>query len=46
MKFTYAYVNYMKITSFKTPDWMKYNLESRLLEETSVTSDRQMTPPL
>ena len=27
-------------------DWMKYNLESRLLGEISITSDMQMTPPL
>ena len=28
------------------PGWMKRKLESRLLGEISVTSDRQMTPPL
>ena len=27
-------------------DWMKHKLESRLLGEISITSDRQMTPPL
>ena len=26
--------------------WMKHKLESRLLGEISITSDRQMTPPL
>ena len=26
--------------------WMKYDLESRLLGEISITSDMQMTPPL
>ena len=26
--------------------WMKHKLESRLLDETSITSDMQMTPPL
>ena len=26
--------------------WMKHKLESRLLREISITSDRQMTPPL
>ena len=26
--------------------WTKYKLEPRLLEEISVTSDMQMTPPL
>ena len=29
-----------------TEGWMKYKLESRLLEEISITSDIQMTPPL
>ena len=28
------------------PGWMKYKLELKLLEEISITSDRQMTPPL
>ena len=27
-------------------DWKKHKLESRLLGEISITSDRQMTPPL
>ena len=27
-------------------DWMKHKMESRLLEEISITSDMQMTPPL
>ena len=26
--------------------WMKHKLESRLLEEISITSDMQMIPPL
>ena len=26
--------------------WMKHKLESRLLEEISIASDMQMTPPL
>ena len=26
-------------------DWKKHKLESRLLEEISITSDMQMTPP-
>ena len=26
------------------PDWIKHKLESRLPEETSITSDMQMTP--
>ena len=28
------------------PDWMKHKMESRLLGEISITSDRQMIPPL
>ena len=28
------------------PGWMKHKLESRLLEEISITSDMQITPPL
>ena len=27
-------------------DWKKHKLKSRLLEEISITSDMQMTPPL
>ena len=34
------------ITSCKTPGWMKYKLEPRLLGEISITSDTQMTLPL
>ena len=41
-----AYLTYMQSTSFEMPGWMKHKLESRLLGEISVTSDRQMTPPL
>ena len=41
-----AYLTYMKSTSWKMLDWMKHKLESRLLEEISITSDMQMTPPL
>ena len=29
----------------QNPGWMKYKLESRLVEEISITSDMQMTPP-
>ena len=32
--------------SCKTLGWMKHNLESRLLGEISITSDRQMIPSL
>ena len=35
----------MQSTSCKTPGWMKYKLEPRLLGEISITSDIQMTPP-
>ena len=41
-----AYLTYMQSTSCEMPDWMKHKLESRLLEEISITSDMQMTPPL
>ena len=33
-------------TSCEIPGWMKDKLESRLQGEMSITSDRQMTPPL
>jgi len=41
-----AYLTYMQSTSCEMPGWMKHKLESRLLEEISITSDMQMTPPL
>ena len=41
-----AYLTYVHITSCKMLDWMKQKLESRLHGETSITSDKQMTPPL
>ena len=41
-----AYLTYMQSTSWEMLDWMKHKLESRLLGEISITSDRQMTPPL
>ena len=41
-----AYLTYMQSTSCKMPGWMKHKLESRLLGEVSITSDRQMTPRL
>ena len=34
-----AYLAYMQNTSCKMPGWMKHKLESRLLAETSITSD-------
>ena len=41
-----AYLTYVQGTSCEMPGWIKYKLESRLLGETSITSDMQMTPPL
>ena len=41
-----AYLTYVQSTSWEMLGWMKYRLESRLLEEISITSDMQMTPPL
>ena len=41
-----AYLTYMQRALYETLDWMKHKLESRLLEEISITSDMQMTPPL
>ena len=41
-----AYLTYMQTTLCKMLGWMKHKLESRLLGEISITSDRQMTPPV
>ena len=41
-----VYLTYMQSISCKMPGWMKHKVESRLLGEISVTSDKQMTPPL
>ena len=41
-----AYLTYMQSTSCEILGWMKHKLESRLLEEISITSDMQMTPLL
>ena len=40
------YLTYMQNTSWEMPDWMKHKLESRLLGEMSMNSDKQLTPPL
>ena len=40
-----AYLTYKQNTSCEMLGWMKYKLESRLLDEILVTSDMQMTPP-
>ena len=36
----------MQSISCEMPGWMKHKLESRLPGKISITSDRQMTPPL
>ena len=41
-----VYLNYMQSTSCKVPGGINQKLESRSLEEISITSDMQMTPPL
>ena len=41
-----AYLTYMQNTSCEILGWKKHKLKSRLLEEISITSDMQMTPPL
>ena len=38
--------NSCESTSCEMPGWMNHKLESRLLEEISITSDTQVTPPL
>ena len=38
--------NLMQSTSCEMPDWVKHKPESRMTGEISITSDRQMTPPL
>ena len=42
----HAYLTYMQSISCEMPGWRKHKLESGLLGEVSVTSDKQMTPPL
>ena len=41
-----AYLTYMQSISWETLSWKKHKLESRLPGEISITSDKQMTPPL
>ena len=41
-----AYLTYIQSTSYEMLSWMTHKLESRLLGETSITSDMQMTAPL
>ena len=40
-----VYLTSMQSTSWEMLDWMKHNLELRLLGEISIISDMQMTPP-
>ena len=40
------YLIFMQSTSWEMPDWMNHKLESRLQGEISITSDKEMTPPL
>ena len=42
----HAYLTYVQSTSCEMLGCKKHKLESGLLEEISVTSDTQMTPPL
>ena len=39
-------LTYMQSTSCEMLGWMKHKLESSLLGEISITSDKQITPPL
>ena len=41
-----VYLTYMQSTSCEMLGWMKHKPETRLQEEISITSDKQMTPPL
>ena len=41
-----ACLTYMQSTSCEMPGWKKHKLESRFLGKISITSDKQMTPPL
>ena len=40
-----AYLTYMQSTSCLMPGWMKHKLGSRMVEEISITSDKQIIPP-
>ena len=41
-----AYLTYMQRTSWEMLDWMKHKLESKLLREIQITSDKQISPHL
>jgi len=38
--------NYMQSTSCEMLGWMRHKLESRFLEELTITSDMQVTSPV
>ena len=40
-----VYLTYMQSTSCRMLGWMKHKLESRLLREISIPSDKQVIPP-
>ena len=40
----HAYLTYMQSTSHEMLGWMQHKVESRLLGEISIISDKQMTP--
>ena len=42
--YCHPYLTFIQSTSFEMLGWMKHKRESRLLRETSITSDMQMTP--
>ena len=49
VKAVYCYPTYltsMQSTSCEMPGCIKHKLESRLPREISITSDKQMTPPI
>ena len=46
IKAVYCHSVYLTYMQSEMPGWMKHKLESRLLGETSTTSDMQMTPHL
>ena len=45
-KAVYCHPAYLTYIQSEMLGWMKHKLESRLLEEISITSDMQRTPPL
>ena len=46
IKTVYCHPAFLQNTSHEMLGWMKHKLESRFLEEISITSDMQMKPPL